>query len=177
MWQAFGASRQLKFYPATGSIFTRRAARLEGTSQDVPVTIDTYTVSTGKTSTTYTRVTANAIEPIQVKAKVYREHVLSGLGDMLGFQDVKVGDEIFDGTCVVKADDESVVQTLLDKEVRQALLELFATSVRGCTFQYDKGDIKVVWLGAEPRADILAAAVDAASAAGRFRGVAPKAFR
>ncbi|MBI5514277.1 MAG: hypothetical protein HY909_10940 [Deltaproteobacteria bacterium] len=176
-WELFGQGRGLAFVPRSGPWYAQKPARLEGRLRDVPVTVDTFVVSTGKSSTTYTRVTAQDLVPQERYARVYREGALGALGDLLGFQDVAVGDEPFDRACVVKADDEAGARELLHKPLRDALLRWLDAGVQGGSFVYDRGQIKLVWFGAEVRHVVLAAAVDAAVEAGAFRGVEPRVFR
>lgn len=163
-WAAFAASRGLQYAAPEGWLF-RTAPRITGTIEQIAFTIDTFTVSHGKSSTTYTRVRARAIDPIPSAVKVYNAHFLSGLGKLLGFQDVPVGDAVFDEKYVVKADVEADARALLDAPTRRSLLEF----PRTMSFTYDRGDVDVHWVGVEKHADALDAACRIVAAACRWR--------
>src|SRR5262249_15321237 len=93
-------------------------AEIEG----VPVHVDHYTVSHGKSSTTYTRITAAASAPQGLTLKVYVEGFLSTIGKALGTQDVNVGDREFDDAFMVKASDEDLARLWIGPEIRRAAL-------------------------------------------------------
>ncbi len=87
------------------------------------MTLDTYTVSTGKSSMTYTRMRAPYVNPEGFRFTVYRKGLFSELGKLLGMQDIEVGDPEFDEAFIVKGTDESRVRELFaDAEVRSLLL-------------------------------------------------------
>jgi hypothetical protein len=77
------------------------------------ITLDTYTVSTGKTSTTYTRMRAPYVNAGGFRFSIYRSGIFSELGEFLGFQDVEIGNEDFDKAFVIKSSDEDKVRELL----------------------------------------------------------------
>src|SRR4051812_46952353 len=54
---------------------------------DWTVTLDTYTVSTGKSTVTFTRLRAPFVNRDRFRMKIYRAGVLSELGRLLGFRD------------------------------------------------------------------------------------------
>ena len=60
------------------------------------VTIDTYTVSTGKTHMTFTRFRAPYVNADGFRFKIYRRSFFSGMGKALGMQDVEIGEPQFD---------------------------------------------------------------------------------
>ena len=87
------------------------------------VTLDTHTVSTGKSHITYTRMRAPYVNPEGLRFTVYRKGMFSELGKLLGMQDIEVGDPEFDEAFIVKGTDESRVRELLaDPEVRTLML-------------------------------------------------------
>jgi len=87
------------------------------------VTLDTYTVSTGKSSTTYTRMRAPFVNRDGLYFKVYRSGVLTGIGKALGMQDITVGNPIFDEAFVVKGNNEERIRQLFGDPNYVALLE------------------------------------------------------
>lgn len=86
------------------------------------ITPDTYTVSTGKSSTTYTRMRAPYVNPDGFRFGIYRKGILSGLGKWLGMQDVEVGQQPFDEEFIIQGTDETKVRALFANEhIRQLL--------------------------------------------------------
>jgi hypothetical protein len=60
------------------------------------ITLDTYTASSGDSSTTYTRKRAPYVNPEGFRFTIYRKGFFSDLGKLLGMQDIEVGDPEFD---------------------------------------------------------------------------------
>ena len=90
-----------------------RGDKVEARIKEWTITLDTYTVSTGKTSVPFTRLRAPYVTPDGFGFQVHRAGVLSELGRWLGAQDVVIGHEPFDTDFVVKANDEEMVRALL----------------------------------------------------------------
>jgi len=81
--------------------------------------LDTYTVSNGKTSTTYTRMRAPFVNTDGFTFRIYRKTFFSGLGKWLGMQDVVIGDPLFDEEFIIKGNDEGKLRELfIDPEVQ-----------------------------------------------------------
>lgn len=86
------------------------------------VTLDTYTVSTGKTSMTFTRLRAPYVNAGGFRFKIYNKSVFSGLGKMFGMQDVEIGAAAFDETFIIQGTDEAKLRHLFANEkIRQLL--------------------------------------------------------
>ena len=86
------------------------------------VTLDTFTVSTGKSTVTFTRVRAPFVNRDGFRFTITRAGVFSPVARVLGFQDVEIGDAAFDRAFVVKTNDEPRVRTLLgDPDLRAKL--------------------------------------------------------
>ena len=88
------------------------------------VVLDTYTVSNGKSSTTYTRMRAPFINLDGLYFKIYREGLFSGIGKMLGMQDINVGYNQFDENFIIKGNDEDRVRRLFSNERIRSLIEV-----------------------------------------------------
>ena len=73
-----------------------RSDRVEVTHGDWTLTLDTYTVSTGKTTVVYTRMRAPYVNPEKFRFTIYRRGFFSDIGKTFGMQDVEVGDPAFD---------------------------------------------------------------------------------
>jgi hypothetical protein len=87
------------------------------------VTLDTHTVSTGKSSVTYTRMRAPYINSEGFRFTIYRKGVFSGLGKMLGMQDIEVGEPAFDEAFIIQGNNEQRVQHLFASKQLRALVE------------------------------------------------------
>ena len=87
--------------------------KVQVTHGEWTVTLDTYVVSTGKTTMVFTRMRAPYVNPGGFRFTVYRKSIFSGLGKMLGMQDIEIGDESFDQDFIIKATDEARVRELL----------------------------------------------------------------
>ena len=87
--------------------------KVEASHADWTVTLDTYTVSTGKVTVTYTRMRAPYVNTAGFRFTVYRKSIFSGIGKLFGMQDIEIGDAEFDDTFIIKGTDESVVKQLL----------------------------------------------------------------
>ena len=61
---------------------------LYATVDRIQVKVDHYSVRSNNTSTTFTRMVANARGPAGLELQVYRTTALSGIAKALGFQDV-----------------------------------------------------------------------------------------
>ena len=93
------------------------------------VILDTFTVSTGKSSATYTRMRAPYVNADHFRFKVSREGLFSGIGRALGFQDVEIGDPFFDEAFVIKGnDEEKLCQLFADPQVRSNLHKVSSVS-------------------------------------------------
>jgi len=89
--------------------------------------LDTYTVSNGQSSQTYTR--GRLLFPLrdEFRFRMYRRSVFSGIGKFFGMQDLEVGLPALDRDFIIKADSPGRIQALLIRgAVNRALLTLRA---------------------------------------------------
>ena len=119
MWQRLSAEINARY--VDGGFW--RGDKVQVDHAEWTLTLDTYTVSTGKVHVVYTRMRAPFVNPTGFRFTVYRATAFSGLGKLLGMQDVEIGDPPFDRDFIVKANDETRVRTLLTS---QRLRELIA---------------------------------------------------
>jgi hypothetical protein len=98
--------------------------RIEAIVGGVPVVLDTFVVSTGKTSQVYTRVTADLVYGPAPKLLVQKKGVLSALGNILR-EDVTLGHATFDDTFVVRCDEGAVARRMITERAMQLLLATF----------------------------------------------------
>ena len=80
------------------------------------ITLDTYTVSHGKHSSTYTRLRAPYLNKDGFRFRIYRKSVFSSLGKLLGMQDIHVGYPEFDETFIIQGNDPIKVKRLFENE-------------------------------------------------------------
>ncbi len=126
----FGPSRKevwTQLADATGAQFVPggfwKGDKVEASHGDWTITLDTYTVSTGKSSITFTRIRAPYVNPDGFRFTIYRASIFSPIGKLLGMQDIEIGHEEFDRDFIIKATDESKVRMLLEEQRLRALIE------------------------------------------------------
>lgn len=87
------------------------------------IVLDTYTVSTGQTSVTYTRVRAPFTGFDDFKLSVARRNWLSRFNIVLGARTMKVGSRMFDEKYVARTNDEGRARALLNNsEIRNLIM-------------------------------------------------------
>jgi hypothetical protein len=86
------------------------------------VTLDSYTVSTGKATVVFTRMRAPYVNADGFRFKVYRKSIFSGVGKLLGMQDIEIEDAQFDEDFVIKGTDESRVRAFFANPKIRALI-------------------------------------------------------
>lgn len=119
----FGPSKEeiwRQFAAQTGSDYVSggfwKGDRIEATHDCWTIVLDTYTVSTGKTSTTYTRMRAPYSTADGFHFTIYREGIFSEIGKWFGMQDVTVGYEDFDRDFIIKGNDEEKLRQLFSNQ-------------------------------------------------------------
>lgn len=99
-----------------------RGSKVQARVKEWTITLDTHTVSHGKSSTTYTRMRAPYVNPDEFRFTIYRKGFFSGLGKMLGMQDVEVGHQEFDDAFIIKGNSESKLRALFaNPRIRQLI--------------------------------------------------------
>lgn len=93
VWKQFSDEIGAEFFK--GSFF-KGPSKVQARIDDAEVTLDTFVVSTGKSSVTYTRIRAVFINQEGFRFTIYRKGLLSGLGKLLGMQDIEVGGPKFE---------------------------------------------------------------------------------
>jgi hypothetical protein len=86
------------------------------------ITLDTYTVSSGESSTTYTRIRAPYVNPDGFRFTIYRKSIFSGIGKLFGMQDIEIGDSLFDDEFIIQGTHPDLVERLLaNVNIRQLI--------------------------------------------------------
>jgi hypothetical protein len=106
------------------------------------VTLDTYTVSSGKHSTTYTRMRAPFVNRDGFRFTIRQANIFTGVAEALGFTDISIGDPDFDGDYVIKGNDPEKVGALLASDRLRELIR--AQRYIHLTVKDDEG-----WFGEE----------------------------
>ncbi len=96
--------------------------KVEARHGEWTVTLDTYKVSTGKSSITFTRMRAPYVNPDGFIFAIYRKGVFSTIGKWLGMQDVCVGQPEFDEAFIIKGNDEWKLRRLFSNERLRQLI-------------------------------------------------------
>jgi hypothetical protein len=104
IWQQVAAAVGGK---ASAGNFWAGGGKVEAAHGQWMVTLDTYVVSTGKTTITYTRMRAPYVNPDGFQFTIYRRGIFSDIGKWMGMQDVVVGDPQFDEDFIIKGNDEA----------------------------------------------------------------------
>src|SRR4029079_5826484 len=118
MWTKLAAEMNGRYIAGS---FTKND-KVEVDHENWTLTLDTYTVSTGKSSTTYTRMRAPFVNLTGFRFSVSRKNIFSGIGKAFGMQDIEVGDPPFDHDFIIKANEEARMRRLLWVETIRDLL-------------------------------------------------------
>lgn len=98
--------------------------RVEAKVGEWNVILDTYTVSTGKSTVVYTRMRAPYINPDGFRFKIFRKGFFSSIGLFFGMQDIKIGVREFDEDFIIQGnDEEKVCQLFANPQIRQLITE------------------------------------------------------
>jgi hypothetical protein len=120
IWQQLAAAIGGDF---TEGGFWKGSSKVEAAHGQWVVTLDTFTVSTGKSSATFTRMRAPYVNPDGFRFNIYRRGIFSDLGKWLGMQDVTVGDPLFDDGFIIKGNDETKLRRLFaDARLRHLIM-------------------------------------------------------
>ena len=95
-----------------GSFWGGNSSQVNAAHGQWLVTLDTYTVSTGKSSITYTRMRSPYVNPDGFRFTIYRRGLFSDVGKWMGMQDVEIGDAQFDEEFIIKGNDEAKLRRL-----------------------------------------------------------------
>lgn len=120
IWQTL--SEQIGSEYVEGGFFTK--AKVIAHIKEWMITLDTYTVSNGKSSTTYTRIRAPYVNKDGFRFTIYRSGIFSEIGAFFGMQDVEVGFPEFDKEFVIKGNDEQKLKDLFSNTQIRSLIEL-----------------------------------------------------
>lgn len=102
-----------------------KGIRVEYTYKNWPFYLDTFTVSTGKSSSTYTRVRGLFVGTSDFYFKLSRKTVFSKIAKALGKAYVDTGDTTFDEEFIIKSNDYYKAKELFSfKKLREHILNI-----------------------------------------------------
>lgn len=162
-WRAFASSRGYAWKESAGPWYRRPSDSIDATVEGAPVKLDTYVVSSGKHSVTFTRVSCTLLEAPRAKIRVGRRSFLTAIAERFGWKTVAMGDPVFDRTMAVRSKDADSARRTLDERVRARLLEI----PKRVEVKIDGPSAKITWRGAEKEAIVLDAACSTAAALAR----------
>ena len=156
------AARQLggRYTASKRGPFTSRSPKVVSILQDTEVVADTYTVKSGKNSTTYSRVVAPYSFDRGPQLHIRRQHALNTIGKLLGMQDLELGDPAFDEAFMIKGPSAEAVARVLEPEHRLALLH----QLPGWWLKSDGSTVKLKRIGRPDSPAELVQAVRVAAA-------------
>lgn len=86
--------------------------------------IDTYTVSNGKSSTTYTRVYAPYRSAQSFQFNIFQRNVFTDIGKVFGMEDIEVGYPEFDKKFIIKGNDPRYLRQFFEPDPIRGILML-----------------------------------------------------
>jgi hypothetical protein len=93
-----------------------KSARVTKKHENWVILLDTFTVNTGKSSVTYTRIRTPYIRENDIEFKLTRKNIFSGLGQVFGKPVIETYDYDFDDEFVLKGNDESVIKEIFQND-------------------------------------------------------------
>lgn len=108
IWRQLSTEIEARYLP--GGFW--KGDKVQASYGEWTVTLDTYVVHGGKAVIHYTRMRAPYVNPGGFRFTIYRKSIFSGIGKILGMQDVEVGHEQFDDDFIIKGTDEGKLRSL-----------------------------------------------------------------
>lgn len=118
-WTRLAAEIGGQFNDGSWGLARSVSARLGG----YDIVLDTFTVSTGKSSATYTRLRAPFANARGLRFNLHRASIFTGLAKALGKQDIEIGVADFDKDFVIQANDEQRARELLGDPALRAMIQ------------------------------------------------------
>ena len=95
---------------------------LEFTYKKWVITLDTYSVSTGNSAITYTRMRAPFSNKNNFYFNIYRENIFTSIRKKFGMEDIIVGDEYFDKKFIIQSNDKDKIKLVLQDSKLKELI-------------------------------------------------------
>lgn len=99
-----------------------KAGKVVLSHREWQISLDTYTVHSGKTTIVYTRMRAPYVNRDGFRFSIYRKNAFIWVGKLFGVRDIEIGDSFFDDEFIIQGEQEHMVRTLLtNSEIRQLI--------------------------------------------------------
>ena len=149
-----------RFTPGDHGFFKNVSPSVTVHRDGTTIVADTYVVSSGKSSTTYSRIAAPFTLGRGPALHIRREGALHSIGKALGMQDLPIGDSIFDDVFMIKAPSAAAVLRLLPRNERLALVH----QLPGWWIRSDGSTVTMKRIGHPDSAGEVATAIDVIAA-------------
>ena len=127
----FGPSRKEiweKLCQETGADYINggfwKGDKVQLTVRNWTITLDIYTISTGKSHQHFTRIRVPFRNKDGFRFMISRRNIFSDIQKFFGMQDIEIGDIEFDRDFIIKANDEEKVKRLLSHKIIRELIDL-----------------------------------------------------
>lgn len=128
--------------------------------------LETDTVPTGDTNITYTRMLAPFVSKDGLIFRIYKSSIFSGIGKILGMEDIQTGHDGFDDDFIIKGNHQDKIIQLFDNDhirdliISQPQLSLEIKSTEGTSESDDQYELYFSHLGAITDLDRLKSLFD-----------------
>jgi hypothetical protein len=160
MWRSVAENLGGTFEPAKGFLQSTPERVQVAVPPGVVIVLDHYTVTSGRSSVTYTRLAAEAPGSGGLALKLAKQGLLARMGTALGIDDIQVGDPAFDDRFVVRGAEPETIRAWLTPRVRELVL--------ACPPEYtlflENGKVRAEQPGLEEVRERLGAAMNAVAA-------------
>ena len=110
VWREFSESMGAEYIE--GSTFKNPKVSLK--YKNWSILLDTYTVSTGNSTVTYTRARAVFVRDAEFDFKIYKTNVFTRMAKALGRTYAYTGDTVFDGVFSIRSPQEALVKKIFE---------------------------------------------------------------
>ena len=86
------------------------------------ITLDNYTVSTGNSAVTYTRMRAPLSNKNSFYFNIYRENIFSSIRKNFGMEDIIIKDKYFDEKFIIQSNDKDKIKFILQDDKLKKLI-------------------------------------------------------
>ena len=103
-----------------GSFF--KSDVLELNHRESIITLDYYTVSTGNSAITYTRMRSPLTNENSFYFNIYRENIFSSIRKKFGMEDIIIEDKFFDDKFIIQSNDKDKIKFILKDDKLKKLI-------------------------------------------------------
>ncbi len=158
--RTFADELSLTFHEKKGPWYSSTPACVTGTFRDRRVKLDHYTVSHGKSSTSYMRIVAQPVNCGEASVSISAENFLTKMGKMMGLADIKIDDQWFDDKYLIRGSSpDFACAALCDSDAREKISAIIDKSKGEMVIEEGQARWRAVGFGHEPQ--LLAVTLDA----------------